>query len=203
MINGTERCEQSGRRAYETRHGSAEPDGRREVKPIHTLTTLICLAARLPNVTRRRRTKPMLWPRNRVRKHLRARDVAGQYLVSCESLAGCGKLFWHARTSMIHTCGQQENTPSGCSNRPDFSPAQPRRDETRRSAGKAAVPRLTLVSRFTPHVLRLLGARRERRWRIVSASCIETVDRSHGGTCRCRNIRLSPTFLSSSVRLAI
>ena len=37
----------------------------------------------------------------------------------------------------------------GCSNRPDLSPAQPRRAETRRSAGKAAVPQLTLVSRFT------------------------------------------------------
>ena len=30
-----------------------------------------------------------------------------------------------------------------------FSPAQPRRAKTRRSAGKAAVPQLTLVSRFT------------------------------------------------------
>ena len=30
-----------------------------------------------------------------------------------------------------------------------FSPAQPRRAKTRRSAGKAATPQLTLVSRFT------------------------------------------------------
>ena len=39
--------------------------------------------------------------------------------------------------------------PAGCSKRPDFSPAQPRRAETHRSAGKAAAPQLTLVSRFT------------------------------------------------------
>ena len=34
-----------------------------------------------------------------------------------------------------------------------FSPAQPRRAKTRRSAGKAAAPRLTLVSRLTFHGL--------------------------------------------------
>ncbi len=37
-----------------------------------------------------------------------------------------------------HIVGQQENTPAGCSKRPEFSPAQPRRAKTRRSAGKAA-----------------------------------------------------------------
>jgi len=33
---------------------------------------------------------------------------------------------------------QRKNTPAGCSKRPDFSPAQPRRAKTRRSTGKAA-----------------------------------------------------------------
>jgi hypothetical protein len=33
---------------------------------------------------------------------------------------------------------QQENTPTGCSNRPNFSPSQPRRAKTSRSAGKPA-----------------------------------------------------------------
>ena len=52
----------------------------------------------------------------------------------------------------------------GCSKRPDFSPAQPRRAKSRRSAGKAAAPGLTLVLRFTPHVSRSLGATRARCW---------------------------------------
>jgi len=58
----------------------------------------------------------------------------------------------------------------------------PRRAKTRRSAGKAATPWLTLVSRFTPHVSRFLGATRpacakrfgggrERRWRTLSTAC--------------------------------
>jgi hypothetical protein len=38
----------------------------------------------------------------------------------------------------LHTPSQVHNTPAGCSKRPDFSPAQPRRTKTRRSAGKAA-----------------------------------------------------------------
>ena len=33
---------------------------------------------------------------------------------------------------------KQQNGHTGCSKRPDFSPAQPRRAKTRRSAGKAA-----------------------------------------------------------------
>ena len=44
---------------------------------------------------------------------------------------------------------QRENTPAGCSKRPAFSPAQPRRAKTRRSAGKATAsegPR-----RYIPH----------------------------------------------------
>ena len=44
---------------------------------------------------------------------------------------------------------QQENTPAGCSKRPDFSPAQPLRAETRLVPGKAAAsegPR-----RYKPH----------------------------------------------------
>ena len=65
---------------------------------------------------------------------------------------------WSARL------GQQENTATGCSKRPDFSPAQPwrllhppalslprqpLRPGTRLVPGKAAAPWLTLVSRFT------------------------------------------------------
>ena len=40
---------------------------------------------------------------------------------------------------------------AGCSERPDFSPAQPRRAKTRLVPSKAAAPRLTLVSRLTFH----------------------------------------------------
>ena len=53
----------------------------------------------------------------------------------------------------------------------------PRRAKTHRSAGKAAAPWLTLVSRFTPHVSRLLRAKRERRWRTFSASCYALLNR--------------------------
>jgi len=59
----------------------------------------------------------------------------------------------------------------------DFSPArpecakQPLRPRTRLVPSKPAAPQLTLVSRFTPHVSRFLGARREHRWRTFSASC--------------------------------
>ena len=38
---------------------------------------------------------------------------------------------------------QEENILAGCSNRPDFLPAQPRRAKTRRSAGKAAADEST------------------------------------------------------------
>src|SRR5712692_8204896 len=65
-----------------------------------------------------------------------------------EDCVGIREFRWSARV------GQQGNTPAGCSKRPDFSPAQPRRAETRLVPSKAATPRLTLVSRFTPHVSR-------------------------------------------------
>jgi len=45
------------------------------------------------------------------------------------------------------------------------------RPRTRLVPSKAAAPRLTLVSHFTPHVSRFLGAKRERRWQPFSASC--------------------------------
>ena len=50
-------------------------------------------------------------------------------------------------------------------------PRQPLRPGTRLGPGKAAAPRLTIVSRFTPYVSRLLEAKRERSWRTFSASC--------------------------------
>ena len=55
--------------------------------------------------------------------------------------------------------------------RPDFSPTQPWRAETRLVPSKAADLRLTLVSHFTSYLSRFLRATRERRWRTVSASC--------------------------------
>ena len=58
------------------------------------------------------------------------------------------RLCWHSRASRVRTCAITE-APAGCSNRPDFSPAQPWRAETRLVPSKAAAPRLTLVSRFT------------------------------------------------------
>ena len=51
---------------------------------------------------------------------------------------------------MIRRVAPQESIPAGCSKWPDFSPAQPRRAETRRSAGKAAGGMLFL-QRFTFH----------------------------------------------------
>ena len=44
----------------------------------------------------------------------------------------------HGKASMACTFGEEENCPARGSNGPNFSPAQPRRAETRRSAGKAA-----------------------------------------------------------------
>ena len=46
---------------------------------------------------------------------------------------------------MVRTCGRKDNTPAGCSKRPDFSPTQPWRAETRLSAGKAAASDLKMV----------------------------------------------------------
>jgi len=48
------------------------------------------------------------------------------------------------------------DSSAGCSKSPDFSPAQPWRAGTRLVPIKAANHRLTLVSRFTPHVSRFL-----------------------------------------------
>ena len=88
-------------------------------------------------------------------------------------LASCGKNYIGWLVLRWFTCmAQQEYTPAGCSKRPDFSPAHPwrlfhppalslprqtRRPGTRLVPSKAATPRLTLVSRFTPHVSRFLG----------------------------------------------
>jgi len=47
--------------------------------------------------------------------------------------------------------GPVTNRPSRLFRRPDFSPAQPSRAETRLVPSKAATLRLTIVSRFTPH----------------------------------------------------
>jgi hypothetical protein len=47
-------------------------------------------------------------------------------------------LCWHTRPSMVCTCGITGEHSRRLLKRPDFSPAQPRRAETRRSAGKAA-----------------------------------------------------------------
>ena len=66
---------------------------------------------------------------------------------------------------MAHTSGTRGNPSRRMLKRPDFSPAQPWRAETRLVPSKAAAPRLTLVLRFTPHVSRFLGAKRERCWR--------------------------------------
>ena len=63
--------------------------------------------------------------------------------------AGCGKTIVARWKYNGPRMAQQENAPAGCSKRPDFSPAQPWRAETRLVPGKAAAPRLTLVSRFT------------------------------------------------------
>ena len=65
---------------------------------------------------------------------------------------------------MVRTSRTTEKPRSGCSKRPDFSPSLPWRAETRLVPRKAAAPRLTLVSCFTPHVSRFCGAMRERRW---------------------------------------
>jgi hypothetical protein len=90
-----------------------------------------------------------------------------------KNFVGIRKLRWYA------CAGQQGNTPAGCSKRPDVSPAQPwqllhppalslprqaLRPGTHLVPSKAATPRLTLVSRFTPHVSRFLEAMRERCW---------------------------------------
>jgi len=85
--------------------------------------------------------------------------------------AGCGKTISDGRTSMAYTSGTKGEHPAGCSKRPDLSPAQPWRAETRLIPCNGAAPRLTVVSRFTPHVSRFQGARRERHWRTFSASC--------------------------------
>ena len=61
------------------------------------------------------------------------------------------KLLWHGENSMVCTSSTTGAHRTGCSKRPDVSPAQPRRAKTRRSAGKAAVSRLTLVLLFTFH----------------------------------------------------
>jgi hypothetical protein len=76
--------------------------------------------------SRRARTRSALEPVSRLRKR-------------------CGQ----ARTSLVRTSSTIGKHRAGCSKRPDFSPAQPRRAETRRSAGKAAAsegPR-----RYRPH----------------------------------------------------
>ena len=50
-----------------------------------------------------------------------------------------GKISVHAPSAVgIFHSGLDVNKASGCSKRPDFSPTQPRRAKTRRSAGKAA-----------------------------------------------------------------
>ena len=84
----------------------------------------------------------------------------------------------HAKTSMVRTCGITGKHPCGMLKKASFSPAQPRRilhppalrlprqplrPGTRLVPSKAAALRLTLVSRFTPYVSRLLGVQRERR----------------------------------------
>ena len=54
-------------------------------------------------------------------------------------LVGCGKTRFIHKMPWDLPYGAASKTGSGCSKRPDFSPAQPRRAKTRRSAGKAAV----------------------------------------------------------------
>ena len=61
--------------------------------------------------------------------------------------------------------GQEENTPAGCSKSPDFSPTQPRRAKTRRSAGKAAAPRL--IPRFTFYASRFTAAGSEAKTKLA------------------------------------
>src|SRR5882672_4049462 len=61
------------------------------------------------------------------------------------------KLCWYARTLMVRTCGTPGEHSRRMLKRPDFSPAQPWRAETRLVPGKAATPRLPLVSRLTFH----------------------------------------------------
>ena len=72
---------------------------------------------------------------------------------------------------MAHRFWTTHEHPAGCSKRPDFSPSQPWRAKMRLIPNKAAAPRLTLVSRFTPHVSRFLGTMRERSCRAFSAAC--------------------------------
>ncbi len=50
-------------------------------------------------------------------------------------------------------------------------PRQPLCSGTRLVPSKTTAPRLTLLSRFTPHVSRFPRAKRERRWRTFSTSC--------------------------------
>jgi len=50
---------------------------------------------------------------------------------------------------MVRTPGTTGEHPAGCSKRPDFSPAQPRRAKTRRSASKAAASEE--ARRYVPH----------------------------------------------------
>jgi hypothetical protein len=68
-------------------------------------------------------------------------------------LAGCGK------TRLLHNTPRPTHAPmsasewrTGCAKRLLFSPAQPRRAETRRSAGKAAVPNASPVTHHASHL---------------------------------------------------
>jgi hypothetical protein len=54
------------------------------------------------------------------------------------NLTGAENTFQQSRGLIACTPGQVQDTPAGCSKNPDFSPSQPRRAKTRRSAGKAA-----------------------------------------------------------------
>ena len=71
-------------------------------------------------------------------------------------LAGCGKTPWVRRDFTGLHVWDNRSTPRRMLKKAVFSPAQPRRAKTRRSAGKAAAPRLT--TRFTFDVSRFTAA---------------------------------------------
>ena len=71
------------------------------------------------------------------------------------------KLFGYARTSLVRTSETTGEHRAGCSKRPDFSPAQPRRAKTRRSAGKAA------ASEEARHTLRYVEPLSEARTKLA------------------------------------